>query len=141
MLDFTHLAPRTITHENFYDVQQACSTLYSFIQNHMSILPSEQQSAINSIQSSIIYASYSDNVYYLYEQLHTYLYYNAINVIHTLSSPPPQTQRFIVTIPSEPVHTHTHTVIRVTKNNTKKEYIPLRRSPRLAAKEAIYELA
>jgi hypothetical protein len=105
----------------------------------MSILPPEQHSAINAIQSSIIYASYSDNVYYLYEQLHSYLYHNAINMVHTLSSPQPQTQRFIVTIPSEPIHTHT--VIRVTKHHTKKEYIPLRRSPRLAAKEAVYELA
>jgi hypothetical protein len=140
MLDFTHLSPRQITSDNFYDVQQACSTLYSFIQNHISILPFEQHSVINSIQSAIIYASYSDNLYYLYQELHSYLYYNSLSIVNTLSSPPPQTQRFIVTVPAEPIHTHTHTVIRVTKNNTKYVPVTLRRSSRLAAKESLHEL-
>ncbi len=138
MLDIAYLSPYTITADNFYSAQQACSTLYSFIQNHMNLLPREQYTAINAIQSAIIYASHNENMYTLYEQLHSYLYYNALSIINTLASPPPQTQRFIVTVP-EP--SHTHTIIRVTKNNTKYVPVTLRRSPRLAAKETMYELA
>lgn len=149
MLDFTQLAPRTTTYENFYDIQEACSTLYSFIMNNTNILPTLQYSVINSIQTAIVYQPHDENtLYYLYDQLHNCLYYNAINIAHIIS-PPPQPQQYVPALHQEQPYQYaiaeepnnTNTVIRVTKHHTKKEYIPLRRSPRLAAKENIYELA